>query len=243
MSDIDGDPIAALGALAKPLPRGGVVLDVGAFHGIVTNAMRPYFPDADFYLFEPLPQRFRALQHMLGDTINTRLVNKALSAKNGVARFHVGEFEPVSSLFPRNTAGKKYFNPAATMAKTIEVETCRLDDFCVAQNIDHIACLKLDTQGAEHSILTGARGLLDRQAIDIIYTEWFAAPHYEDAPLLDAIWALLTRHGYRLYDLFKGPYGDDGQLRYGEAIFLSAQYCKTCLPHVTPASHAVARYG
>ncbi len=81
--------------------------------------------------------------------------------------------------------------------------------------------LKLDTQGAESSILRGAQRMLCTAAIDVIYTEFFLVPHYEGAAMLDQLWAQLSAYGYTIFDLFKGPYGRNGQLRFGDAIFVS----------------------
>ncbi len=110
------------------------------------------------------------------------------------------------------------------MAETIEVSAETLDTFCAARGITNINVLKLDTQGAEHAILSGATQMLAEQRIELILTEFFFVPHYEGAPLLDSIWALLRGHGYTLYDLDIGARGNDGQARYGDAIFLGAAF-------------------
>lgn len=55
---------------------------------------------------------------------------------------------------------------------TVEVPVTTLDRFCAEHSLRHIDILKLDVQGAEYATLTGARRLLDEQAIDIVYMLW-----------------------------------------------------------------------
>jgi hypothetical protein len=95
--------------------------------------------------------------------------------------------------------------------------------------LEHAAVLKLDTQGSELSVVSGGEAILKSQRIDIIVTEFFCFPHYQDAPLLCDIWARLANLGYSLFDLLLGPHGDDGQLRYGDAIFVSNEFRERAL--------------
>jgi hypothetical protein len=81
----------------------------------------------------------------------------------------------------------------------------------------------MDIQGGELGALRGARGLLERGAIRVIFTEAMFVPHYEGAPLYHDLAAYLAGFGYSLYDLFLAAHGNNGQLRYGDAIFVSAR--------------------
>jgi hypothetical protein len=107
---------------------------------------------------------------------------------------------------------------------TVPVATTTLDEFIASQTPGGIALLKLDTQGSELSILRGARRSLERAAIDVIYTEFFIVPHYAGAPLLGDLLGFLGQFGYSLFDLFKGPNAANGQLRFGDAIFVSPAF-------------------
>ena len=53
----------------------------------------------------------------------------------------------------------------------IEVQTQTLDNFCRIKKIKRIDLLKIDTEGTEEKILLGAKKLLSRKKIDLIYTE------------------------------------------------------------------------
>ena len=53
----------------------------------------------------------------------------------------------------------------------IKVQTRTLDNFCYEKNINNIDVLKIDTEGNELNVLKGAKKLLEKSNINIIYTE------------------------------------------------------------------------
>ncbi|MFM7642287.1 MAG: FkbM family methyltransferase, partial [Cyanobium sp.] len=90
--------------------------------------------------------------------------------------------------------------------------------------------LKLDLQGGELEALEGARYLLSRENIAIVYTEAVFIQKYEHQPLLRDLWSHLSAHGYRLHslhDIKTGSYGRDQNLfrntQYNQcdAVFIS----------------------
>jgi hypothetical protein len=64
----------------------------------------------------------------------------------------------------------------------------------------------------------------------MIMLEWFALPHYDGVPLLDEILSLMRGHGYWLYDIFPSKRLKNGQLRFGDAVFISDRFRRDCLP-------------
>lgn len=200
------------------------IVDVGAHHGSMTAWFRASFPTARVHAIEPDPATFERLRVAFVDDSLVTLANLALLSNEGRATFHRGHMDATSSVFPRNTTGRRYFNSAYTMRETLEV-TCRtLDSYGADAGIDRIDILKLDTQGSELAILEGGRGLLSAGRIDVVVTEFFCIPHYEGAPLLDEIWTYLRQKGYELFDLALGAHASDGQARYGDAVFLSPDF-------------------
>ena len=69
--------------------------------------------------------------------------------------------------------------------------------------------------------LKGASDLLSKSRIGLIYTEVMFVPHYEGGPLFYELCEFLARYNYSLYDLFLVKHGTNGQLCYGDAIFIS----------------------
>ena len=107
------------------------------------------------------------------------------------------------------------------MKSQVPVPTIALDGFCAENKVDRINLLKLDTQGSEVNILRGASNSLSSERIDVILTEFFFVPHYDGAPLLHHIWAFLEGYGYTLFQIFPDAVGENGQARYGDALFVS----------------------
>jgi FkbM family methyltransferase len=198
------------------------VFDVGANRGEMTRVLLDRFPDAAIYSFEPDPDTFAGLHARYENEPRVHPVNCAAASATGPTAFHRGADNQASSLYPRNKTGRRYYYSDFVMIEEITVSAVTLDEFCRAQAINHIDLIKFDLQGGEFEALSGATGLLAAGAIDVIVSEFFLIPHYEGAPLLDRIWSLLRSFGYDIYDLHIAKYGNNGQARWGDAIFVSA---------------------
>lgn len=222
-------PIGAVARLSQYSARTGAVLDVGVNRGTVALHLCRLFSDLPVHLIEPLPGQCAYAANRFERFATVKVHQLALSNRTGQARFLVADHLGSSSLFSNSGADAARNSTHAT-TETITVKTARLDDWCLETGITHISCMKIDTQGSEFNILTGAHDMLEKQGIDIIMLEWFATPHYDGVPLLDEIWGLLRGHGYVLYDLFPSRRLGNGQLRFGDAVFISGQFLKSRLP-------------
>jgi len=189
---------------------------------------------ADIYCFEPDPDTFASLASRYSAERRVKPVNAAVAATAGTADFHLCTESAGSSLYPRNRSGRRYYYSQFVMRDSITVTTLTLDRFCREHGIEHLNLLKLDLQGGEHAALSGATALLRAQAIDVVVSEFFIVPHYENAPLLDSIWSLLRGHGYDMYDLQIVRYGSNGQARWGDAIFVSSRHRERYLDALPP---------
>jgi len=210
------------------------VVDVGANRGDMTAQFAEAFSAASVTAIEPNPEVFVALRRRFDGHPRVECINVALSDSSGIADFCVNRIDATSSLFPRAHTQRRYFSRNDSLVRTLKVPTQSLDQLAHQQSISHIDLLKLDTQGAELLVVRGARALLTAQAIDVIYSEFFVVPHYEGAPLFHQQWAYLDEFGYSLFDLFKGPHGRNGQLRFGDAIFVSDTFRRKQLDSAPP---------
>ncbi len=223
MSDHDPRYWQVLTQLVPP-GSGRLIVDAGANCGEMTAQFATQYPQARIIAVEPNPEVFVKLCQRFADHDQVHCINVALADSNQHTEFHVNKLDVTSSIFPRFTAGRRYYTSEDRLVHNIEVPTLTLDRLAAQEGVEHIDLLKLDTQGAELLIFKGATSLLARQAIDVIYTEFFIIPHYQNAPVLHDLWSFLAQFDYTLYDLFKGPYGRNGQLRFGDAIFVSSRF-------------------
>jgi FkbM family methyltransferase len=223
----DHDPTFAP-KLTSLLQRSGrarrTFVDGGACNGDFTSLLLATFPDAAIHAFEPNPELSASLAKRFANLPNVHVWNLALREAAGRATLHLHADPGTTSLLDRSAGKRRYYHSSDRVVASTEVRTVSLDAFIAEQAPEGLGLLKLDTQGSELAILRGAAEALRNAAIEVIYTEFFVVPHYEGAPLLGDLLALLGQFGYSLFDLFKGPNATNGQLRFGDAVFVSPSF-------------------
>lgn len=158
------DEIQGLAAVVRP---GAVCLDVGAEYGLYTQALAGLVgPRGRVLAVEPLPGAFRILSALVA----------ARGRRNvSVRRLALGEHEArgVLSLPYRNglpVHGRAYLTSGArdagpnvefASAREVEVEVVSLDELCARENLGRVDFVKADVEGAELSVLRGARATLE----------------------------------------------------------------------------------
>jgi FkbM family methyltransferase len=184
-----------------------VVFDVGAHVGSMAGEYLRRMPGAFVHCFEPNPAAYEELRRNLAGNPRVAFHSIALAGSVGRASLHVNAFGPTSSLLASDERGASYWGEGLLdTRRTMEVGTTTLDAFCAAKGIERIDVLKLDVQGAELSVLEGARRMLTEQRIALVYFEMILAPTYRGQAGLDAYMNLLTAHDYRLFGLYAPMY-------------------------------------
>lgn len=198
------------------------IFDIGAFHGDVVAAYRTLFPEATIYCFEPFNDSFGVLKRrFIGDQY-IKLFRLAVCNKTGVEEFFVNNVVATNSLLPRPIALRRYYPKNSGMKMLTEVHTTSLDDFLeIEEEVDEIDILKLDIQGGELMALRGAEKTLRHKKVSLIYIEIMFVPHYEGGALFNELWDFLRDFKYSLFNIYNLRMAKNGQLRYGDAIFVS----------------------
>jgi hypothetical protein len=81
----------------------------------------------------------------------------------------------------------------------------------------------MDVEGCELKVLRGLSRKLRGGCIRLIYAEVMFVPHYEGGCLFHEVSDFLCQSGYSLFDLYDLKRAGNGQLRWGNAIFLSPE--------------------
>jgi len=198
-----------------------VIFDVGAYIGQITAKYRTLFPKATIYSFEPFPDSFRKLQEKSELLGQVRPFQLAIVDKVGTNKFYVNADRTCNSLLERPSNVRKYYDGNAENVATIKVDITTIDDFCEKESISKIDILKLDVEGTELLVLRGASEKLEQKSIEIIYAEIMFVPHYEKGVMFYELCSFLSDYGYTVFDLYDLKRDGNGQIRWGNAIFVS----------------------
>ncbi|NET44483.1 FkbM family methyltransferase [Okeania sp. SIO2B3] len=205
------------------------IFDVGANKGQTAKIYRSQFPTAEIYCFEPFPDSIAELNRKFSDDPKIHIVPKAVAQEKGTATFYVNERNVTNSLLPRPSSARRYYPKSAKPKETIEVEVINLDEFLKESNISIVDILKFDIQGGELNALHGAESLLEAGSTALIYTEIMFIPHYEGAPFFHEIWSFLSKFNYSLFDIYNLSRATNGQIRQGDALFVSESVRKNVI--------------
>jgi FkbM family methyltransferase len=135
-------------AFARIVPEGGVVFDIGAHAGFYTLLASVLAgPRGKVFAFEPHPRNLEHLKrHLRLNSIgHVRVIEAAVADTTGWARFAAGRDSSTGRL-------------AAT--GELLVKTLALDDAIASGRFPAPDCLKIDVEGAEMLVLTGAEATL-----------------------------------------------------------------------------------
>lgn len=169
-------------AFAQVVHRGDTVFDLGANAGFYTLlASELVGPSGHVYAFEPVPRNLLYLRrHMaLNELTNVTEIEAAVCDASGRRHFQLHQSTAMGHL---------------TDDGAIEVSTVTLDHFVFGTGVVPPNSIKIDVEGAEFSVLQGAREVLaqNRPAL-------FLATHSQT--LRTQCLELLAAHGYRVRPL------------------------------------------
>lgn len=167
------------------LSRQGALLDVGANIGYYSLYLHPRVKAV--YAFEPDPSVRPVLERNLGRYPHCHVIPAAASSRNGEAQF---EFGPGGSEISK-------LSPSGSL----RVTTVTIDSF-VSRHALKVEAIKIDTEGHDLDVLTGAlRTLQDQQPI--VLTE---------ATVDARLFSLAHEVGYSVFAFSPGFYGGPPRL-------------------------------
>jgi len=172
--------------LRRLLRDGDVVYDVGANAGFFSLFAAKL--GCAVYAFEPLPENLANLRkHIALNGANVEVWDVALSSSSGVARFTTDAHPAMGRLEDRGE---------------LEVRTETLDRLVASGQIPPPRAMKIDVEGAEHDVLTGAAAVLARHRPMLLLSTHGYAIH-------ERCMALLREFGYAIEIIRDGT--ADGQ--------------------------------
>ena len=140
-----------------------------------------------YYLFDPNPKSRLYLTNLMNSNRNIKYYDIAISNENSKKIFYLNNFfAPAGSSLGKVLKSDKKWNLSRKIFvqffkmfklekikdfSEFEAKTATLDSFCEDNNIEKIDILKIDVEGTEIDILEGAKEMMSKKLIKIIYTE------------------------------------------------------------------------
>ncbi len=180
-----------------------LVLDVGANSGHYAKDLRAHGYVGRIVSFEPLAAAHAKLERAAKGDANWLVAPRmALGNEEGQIDLHVAGNSLSSSVLDMLPA---HVN-AAPASAYVAVETVPLNrlDKVADMFLKDVrrALLKIDTQGYEDRVLTGAHGIL--QSVVAIQCELSLIPLYAGQPLFDEMRSKIEAMGFELFAIFPG---------------------------------------
>lgn len=203
------------------LPNAEIIFDVGAYDGRTVECYRRYYSKSKIYSFEPFSKSFEKLNEYKKRTEDEQLevYPYAITDKDGPVSFFSNKLAATNSVLPFGEEANTY-NSQMKLREEITVSGMTLDTFCNEKQIDRIDILKMDIQGGELLALEGAKHLLEKKVIQLLYLEVEFQEFYQGQPLFHHLVEYLEKYGYQMYSLTDISVSDKGQWLAGDAIFV-----------------------
>lgn len=167
-----------------------VVLDVGANAGQYATRLREDGYGGTIVSFEPLRDAYERLCAASADDPAWHSFNLALGGAPSVARINVSANSVSSSLLPiADTTVRAAPDAACVGVEDVNVTTLDLLTLPSGRTM-----LKADVQGAEPSVLRGARAVLS--TFELVELEMSLVPLYEGQELAPAVCAMMRDEGF-----------------------------------------------
>jgi len=187
--------------------RPRVILDIGAAKGYWSEFAHYFYPDAAFYLIDPLVESEPRLQHLCATKQNFSYLLCAAGEAEGQLPMSIASDLDGSSLFSFNVNG-------TTDAPERIVQVRTIDSLLATGKIAAPQLVKIDVQGYELKVLNGGTKLFETTEVFILEVSLFE--FLPGMPIVHQVVDYMVRRHYVLYDVagyLRRPYQSDlGQL-------------------------------
>lgn len=188
-----------------------VVLDVGANEGQFGLSLRKAGFAGRIVSFEPIASVFTHLQSAAESDPAWEVHRTGLGERDHAELLHVASNTASSSLLAPGAALHQHAS-FIEFENTEEVNVARLDTlFSDLVRPDDVVALKVDTQGYEQAVLSGAESVLDR--IDTVFLELSWVPLYDKEPPAESVIAWMRERGF-VPAYFAPAFAEDGTRRW-----------------------------
>ena len=185
------------------------IVDVGAARGEWYLECLSVFPEADYFLVDPLDENKDTLCKLEQDRHNIKMWSGALGPRTCQVPFytHGDQSSFLESEYSKSDCARK---------KMTQVRT--LDSFLEDGTIQKCDMIKIDVQGYELEVLKGAEACL--KDTELLLIEVSFQQIYENSPLADEVISYASSKGFHIFDICSyatRPF--DGKLAQSDMLF------------------------
>lgn len=198
------------------------VIDVGANKGQFAKYIKPLFPEAHLYCFEPLPEPFKELKKWAEKYRNEKITafNLALGDNEGTLEMYSPVEHSPSSSFLKTTKICESLYPFTKKKVSIPAKMMTLDKWLrsLSNPLAPEILIKMDVEGYEDRVIQGGRGTFSNAKACIL--EISLDQLYEDQATFKNISFLLYDFKYHYVGNLNQVYANDGHVVYIDALFV-----------------------
>lgn len=192
------------------------IYDIGGSNGSWTRATAKVFPEASYYLFEPLANANPAYREGLNNlennsAIKSQLYPMALGSSSG--RISIG----VSKSFVGSSVLATEVNKFFPTNEEVDIDT--LDNVIKDNSLPYPDLIKMDTQGYELEVLKGSPETLNHVEM-ILLESWVIRSYSGKTPLMIETMLWLAERGFFLLDLMGEYRNKSGVLVAQDLLFV-----------------------
>ncbi len=188
------------------------IIDVGAYRGDWTQEVQSIFPDANFLLVEPQPERAPTLEALTKKSPNVYF-ESALAGATDDAETAFNVLKTGSSVYAQRYKADELF------PETITLPMRTLDTLVKKNALPGDYFIKLNVQGYEPEVLKGATEVL--MDTEVVLLEVCLLNFLNDAPLFAEVVAFMRERHFLPFDICElYRKGNDGVLAFVDMIFI-----------------------
>lgn len=172
------------------------VFDVGANVGQSAAHYLDVYPSCVVYSFEPVCSTFKKLEARYRAQSRVHCFNLAFSDRSGNDRIAL----------EGNSVQYRLVQHAEDRSANVPVQKVRLatiDSFCQDRDISRIDILKVDTEGHDLGVISGAERMLNDRRIDIVEAEVSMSPLNKRHVSIEKLKRYMEERGYYLFGLYE----------------------------------------
>ena len=151
------------------LEKNAVVFDVGANVGSMALRFAQGAPEGHVYAFEPTDYAFKKLQRNL--SLNPKLAERISAVQQFLSDETQSDpqIQAYASWKVDGSAKNSHPLHGGTIKPAESVSAITLDLFCNQNQVQHIDLIKIDTDGHEHKVLSGARKTIKKYLPYVVF--------------------------------------------------------------------------